>query len=82
MAPFKYVSANSAFIVYCILCVSHQLRCVYYPGDYVLAQFSHDKQWYRARVKHVIDDEDDFSKTTVEVIYFDFGNSEVVPVQK
>jgi len=53
------------------------------PGDHVLAEYSRDKQWYRARIKHVIDhDDEDFSKTMVEVLYSDFGNTEVVPVQK
>ncbi|XP_052239126.1 RING finger protein 17-like isoform X2 [Dreissena polymorpha] len=51
--------------------------------DYVLVLYSVDKQWYRGRIKHVIrHDPDDFSKTIVEVAYFDFGNVELVQVDR
>ncbi|XP_064594560.1 RING finger protein 17-like [Liolophura sinensis] len=56
------------------------------PGDLVLACYSQDQTWYRARVKHVVtkkSDKDNPDKEVLvgaDVVYFDFGNSEVVPV--
>ena len=48
-----------------------------FSDDYVLAQYSVDNQWYRGRIKDVVQhDVNDFSKTVVEVAYFDFGNTE------
>ena len=41
--------------------------------DYALAQFSEDSLWYRARITKVLK-----SGTAFEVLYVDFGNSEVV----
>lgn len=43
-------------------------------GDYVSAQFSLDKVWYRARVRR-----NDRDAKTSEVVYVDYGNSEIVP---
>ncbi|XP_052810879.1 RING finger protein 17-like [Mya arenaria] len=51
--------------------------------DFVLAKYSVDKQWYRGRIKHVIQhDMDDFSKTVVEVAFIDFGNVEQAEVER
>ncbi len=41
-------------------------------GDAVLALFSGDNQWYRAKVTHISED------GNVEVVYADYGNAEVV----
>lgn len=42
-------------------------------GSYCSAQFSHDKQWYRARVEKVT------GVNNYQVFYIDYGNSENVP---
>lgn len=44
-------------------------------GDIVSAQFSADKQWYRARVRRV-----DRAANTVDLVYIDYGNSEQLPI--
>ncbi|XP_005101957.1 RING finger protein 17 [Aplysia californica] len=46
----------------------------------VLARYSGDKQWYRARVLSIEDPSDDkgTTKFRVRVVYIDFGNEEVV----
>ncbi|KAL3883135.1 hypothetical protein ACJMK2_029428 [Sinanodonta woodiana] len=49
-------------------------------GDLVLAQYSSDKEWYRARVRQVVSLADDISQTQVEVAYIDYGNTEVITV--
>ena len=60
------------------------LACAYFAGRLLLAQFSHDKCWYRARVMNII--EPDESETEGEVLYdvffIDFGNTETVTIQK
>ncbi|KAF2155111.1 hypothetical protein K461DRAFT_326888 [Myriangium duriaei CBS 260.36] len=43
-------------------------------GDYVSAKFTEDDAWYRARVRR-----NDREAKTSEVVYVDYGNSEVVP---
>jgi staphylococcal nuclease domain-containing protein 1 len=43
-------------------------------GDLLAAQFSQDKDWYRARVRRV-----DRAANTAEVVYLDYGNSEHLP---
>ncbi|EPS34436.1 hypothetical protein PDE_09400 [Penicillium oxalicum 114-2] len=43
-------------------------------GDWVAAQFTEDGNWYRARVRR-----NDREKEQAEVVYIDFGNSEVLP---
>lgn len=50
-------------------------------GDIVLAQYSHDKVWYRARVTEVMDSESS-GNMSVEVMFIDYGNSEVTSQQK
>ncbi|KAL4233198.1 Ring finger protein [Mactra antiquata] len=51
--------------------------------DLVIAQYSLDKKWYRGRVKNVIEPESgEFRDINVEVLYIDYGNTEVVNVQK
>lgn len=54
----------------------------------VLANYSQDETWYRARVRHVVSkksDKDDADKDVLvgaDVVYFDFGNSEMVPIDR
>lgn len=43
-------------------------------GDIVSAQFTADKQWYRARVRRV-----DRTANTADLVYIDYGNSESLP---
>jgi staphylococcal nuclease domain-containing protein 1 len=43
-------------------------------GDVVAAKFSADNSWYRAKIRR-----NDREKKTAEVVYLDYGNSEVVP---
>ncbi|KAJ5665165.1 RNA-induced silencing complex nuclease component Tudor-SN [Penicillium maclennaniae] len=43
-------------------------------GEWVAAQFSEDGNWYRAKVRR-----NDREKEQAEVVYIDFGNSEVLP---
>ncbi|GAM85623.1 hypothetical protein ANO11243_036300 [Dothideomycetidae sp. 11243] len=43
-------------------------------GDYVSAKFTEDNAWYRARIRR-----NDREAKTSEVVYVDYGNSEVVP---
>lgn len=43
-------------------------------GEYVAAQFTEDNEWYRARVRR-----NDREKKQSEVVYVDYGNSEVIP---
>ncbi|KAL1303694.1 hypothetical protein AAFC00_007046 [Neodothiora populina] len=43
-------------------------------GDFVSAKFTEDDTWYRARVRR-----NDRENKTSEVVYVDYGNSEVVP---
>ncbi|EED17570.1 transcription factor (Snd1/p100), putative [Talaromyces stipitatus ATCC 10500] len=43
-------------------------------GDFVAAQFSEDNEWYRAKIRR-----NDREKKTAEVLYVDYGNSEVIP---
>ncbi|KAF2759052.1 hypothetical protein EJ05DRAFT_475285 [Pseudovirgaria hyperparasitica] len=43
-------------------------------GDFVASQFSEDKEWYRAKIRR-----NDRENKKAEVVYIDYGNSEVVP---
>lgn len=43
-------------------------------GEFVSAKFSEDNTWYRARVRR-----NDREAKKAEVVYIDFGNSEIVP---
>ncbi|KAH8701775.1 putative transcription factor [Talaromyces proteolyticus] len=43
-------------------------------GDFVAARFTEDNEWYRAKIRR-----NDREKKTAEVLYVDFGNSEVIP---
>ena len=46
-------------------------------GDMVAAQFSADGEWYRGRVRR-----NDRDKKVAEIVYVDYGNSEVLPWTK
>ncbi|KAL3475140.1 hypothetical protein BJX99DRAFT_230310 [Aspergillus californicus] len=43
-------------------------------GDLVAAKFTEDGEWYRAKIRR-----NDREKQQAEVVYIDFGNSEVLP---
>ncbi|KAH8423541.1 putative transcription factor (Snd1/p100) [Aspergillus melleus] len=43
-------------------------------GEFVAAKFTEDNEWYRAKVRR-----NDRDNKQAEVVYIDFGNSEVVP---
>lgn len=43
-------------------------------GEFVAAKFTEDGEWYRAKVRR-----NDREKQQAEVVYIDFGNSEVLP---
>ncbi|KAL4979497.1 hypothetical protein BDW66DRAFT_127574 [Aspergillus desertorum] len=43
-------------------------------GDFVSAKFSEDGEWYRAKIRR-----NDREKQQAEVLYIDYGNSEVLP---
>ncbi|XP_074641584.1 RING finger protein 17-like [Tubulanus polymorphus] len=52
-------------------------------GDLVLASFTQDDQWYRARVISTLQElSDTIPAGSVEVVYFDFGNKEFVPLER
>ena len=50
----------------------------------MLAKYTLDKQWYRARIKNVIltNDDEDIGAVKVEVVYIDYGNSEVIGLDR
>lgn len=43
-------------------------------GDFVSAQFTEDNEWYRAKIRR-----NDRENKKCEVVYIDYGNSEVIP---
>ncbi|KZF22963.1 hypothetical protein L228DRAFT_210766 [Xylona heveae TC161] len=43
-------------------------------GDFVAAKFTEDNEWYRARIRR-----NDRENQQAEVVYIDYGNSELVP---
>jgi len=47
-----------------------------HPGDVVAAQFTQDDSWYRAIIQKVADD------NAVDIFYFDYGNSETIPIDR
>ncbi|XP_041352593.1 RING finger protein 17-like isoform X2 [Gigantopelta aegis] len=56
-------------------------------GEAVLGKYTDDNRWYRCVVKGVMittemDGEETRVKTNVEVLYMDFGNAEVLPIEK
>lgn len=64
---------------------------MFFADETYLVLFNHDKKWYRATVKRIIiDDSRDpvgpvstsDLKCRVEVYYIDFGNTEIVSVEK
>ncbi|CAG8824298.1 27434_t:CDS:2, partial [Dentiscutata erythropus] len=46
-------------------------------GQIVSAQFTDDDQWYRAKIKKIMNE-----KKSAEVIYIDHGNSEIIPLSR
>jgi len=56
-----------------------QSVCVCYADQLVLALFSQDKKWYRARVLKVTETA---STPLVEVLYIDYGNMETIALAK
>ena len=67
-----------------LYCVSKVLTCTDVAGNLLLAQFSHDKVWYRARVTSIIepDENEAEGKLLYDVFFIDYGNSETVTKQK
>ena len=45
-------------------------------GDFVVALFSQDQQWYRARVRECFED-----RKSYEVVFIDYGNSDMVSIE-
>ncbi|GAB1609944.1 finger 17 isoform X2 [Argonauta hians] len=63
---------------------NHQIFTVN-RDDYVFAQYSQDNDWYRARVKKVnavLHETNTLFNNLVEVLYIDYGNSEILPLTK
>ena len=48
----------------------------------MLAQFNNDSRWYRARVLTFEVNEEDPLQSQVEVMYVDYGNSEIIPLSR
>lgn len=46
-------------------------------GEFLMAQFSEDLQWYRGRVVSLISDD-----KMADIVYVDYGNTELVPYSK
>ena len=82
---FNFWALSVALIVYvekCTWCVRIFLyldKHPLYSDDIVLAQYSIDKEWYRARIKNVLNEDPgaDLDEVNVEVVYIDYGNKEV-----
>eukprot|EP00105_Crassostrea_gigas_P034958 XP_019919106.1 PREDICTED: RING finger protein 17 isoform X8 [Crassostrea gigas] len=51
------------------------------PGDLVIVKYTCDDDWYRARVKQVIG-KSNVNKMELEVLYIDYGNSEIVGLDR
>ena len=56
-------------------------------GDCVLGKYKPDGVWYRCLVRGVmvtteIDCDETRVKTNVEVLYMDYGNQEVLPIER
>ena len=54
---------------------------VYLLGDLVIVKYTRDEDWYRGRVKQVLG-KGNVNKMQVEVLYIDFGNSEIVGLDR
>ncbi|XP_066994116.1 RING finger protein 17 isoform X2 [Anabrus simplex] len=50
-------------------------------GLYIV-QFDADKNWYRARVKKVFPNVSELEEEKIEVLYIDYGNTEIVPISR
>ncbi|XP_077977103.1 RING finger protein 17-like [Glandiceps talaboti] len=52
-------------------------------GELFCSQYNVDRHWYRARVKSIVDTNDnDSGEEMVEVVYVDYGNTEIVPISR
>nr|XP_022292973.1 RING finger protein 17-like isoform X3 [Crassostrea virginica] len=51
------------------------------PGDLVIVKYTRDEDWYRGRVKQVLG-KGNVNKMQVEVLYIDYGNSEIVGLDR
>ncbi|XP_056016210.1 RING finger protein 17-like isoform X2 [Ostrea edulis] len=51
------------------------------PGDLVIVKYTRDEDWYRGRVKQVLG-KGNVNKMELEVLYIDYGNSEVVGLER
>ena len=50
-------------------------------GDLVIVKYTRDEDWYRGRVKQVLG-KGNVNKMQVEVLYIDYGNSEIVGLDR
>ncbi|XP_061195891.1 RING finger protein 17-like isoform X2 [Saccostrea echinata] len=51
------------------------------PGDLVIVKYTQDDDWYRGRVKQVLG-KNNVNKMQLEVLYIDYGNSEIVGLER
>ena len=51
-------------------------------GDLVLARYTLDENWYRGRVMSVITDDESSSREKAEVFYVDYGNTELMSLDR
>jgi hypothetical protein len=47
----------------------------------VIVKYTRDESWYRGRVKQVLG-RGNVNKTELEVLYIDYGNSEVIALDR
>ncbi|XP_046560224.1 RING finger protein 17-like [Haliotis rubra] len=84
----KLVKMSKAIKTWCTgLATEKDIPTDVNKGDFVLCQYSQDTEWYRARVLSVMTTTETsqkkvITKKHVEVLYFDFGNNEVVTMDK
>ena len=61
---------------YCLSFAEKQYQEIFHKGDFVLAQFSANNAWYRAKVMAVCED------GTAQVLFIDYGNTELIPPEQ
>ncbi|KAI0240502.1 hypothetical protein LSAT2_008731 [Lamellibrachia satsuma] len=84
-ADFRRLKAMSAAInKHCSNPVTRQhIPTELNPGDLVLAKYTLDENWYRGRVIGVVaNDEESPSQQKAEVFYVDYGNTEMMPLNR